>query len=471
MLVLVLEASTTSAKALVYSSQTGVLRLEACPFPPEISNGVTQEPEGICRLLFETGRKAAAGLEIAGVSIVGTWHSTLLCQRGLPISPIYTWAHLEAAPLVAQYQTDQAFSAQYFARTGCRVHASYPAFRLRFLRAQGWDLDRLEISSFGDYVFSRLTGERATSRNMASGSGLMNIHSLEWDETILAAIGLNKEQLPPVQPSRFSLPLQPAMADCLGIAAGIPVALPFADGCVNQLGAGALAPGRLTLSAGTSCAIRSTVEKPAVHDPDSGIWCYYGVDSWLAGAATNGGTSCLDWFRQQMAPQLTLGELDRLAADPVEQLPVFLPFINGERSPGWKDRRLGGFLNVSALHSQGNFSRAILEGVLFNVRQCFEALARQVNVKSINLSGGILYSPVWRQMAADILQRDLEIPPIEQASLLGGAYLGLYVLGEQPDLQSIRLDSSQRIYPNAERAPYYQDHYGHYLKAYHQTID
>jgi len=99
------------------------------------------------------------------------------------------------------------------------------------------------------------------------------------------------------------------------------------------------------------------------------------VDSWISGAAISGACSCVDWFRNGVSPALSYDELESRAADQ-ESAPVFLPFVFGERCPGWHDERKGGFEDISAEHGLGALYRGVLEGVCFNLKQCYDLLIR-----------------------------------------------------------------------------------------------
>jgi gluconokinase len=96
-------------------------------------------------------------------------------------------------------------------------------------------------------------------------------------------------------------------------------------------------------------------------------------------------------------------------------LPVFLPFLYGERSPGYNANRRAAFENLQPEHTIGDLYSSVLEGVLMTIYQCYLKLAAVSPINRINLSGGILKAPVWAQMAADILQHPLEIPDTAQA--------------------------------------------------------
>ena len=468
MQILVLEASTTSAKALVYEPGTGVVDLCNMPYPPEVNDVATHDAEGELEILLQAGRRVAQGRNIAMIALVGTWHSLMLADQTMnPLTRIQTWAYVGAAPTAARLREDEEQTARYYHRTGCMVNAIYPAFKLLHLKKLGQLSPEARVCSQSDYIFHGLTGDWSVSKCIASGSGLLNIHSLEYDQETLELIGLKPEQLPPLRDHSYTAPLCRSAAEALGIRPGIPVAVGNSDGAMNQAGAGALKPGVMTLSVGTSGALRMAFDRPVIPEKPS-TWCYYAPGKWLSGAATNGATNCVDWFRQKMLlNKLSFGDLEAAIPTGTQDYPFFLPFPYGERCPGWKDNRLASFHGVNGSHNVGQLYLALLEGVLFNIYHCYEILTRVGGrPDSIQVSGGILNSALWTQMLADILQRDICCPDMEQASMLGGVAVALYCLGELKDVSAFQVDSGRIISPNPDKADFYQERFQRYLHYY-----
>jgi gluconokinase len=479
-LVLALEASTTSAKALVVSSDGEILRQQIQPYPLDTSDGQTQDVGLILDLLMACGKQVAEGLPIEAIGLSGIWQSLLLTRDGVPQERATTWLDDRAAGLAWQIRQDETLASDLYTRTGCVPHPSYPLYRLIDRRggidgdnplADGWTASQwpasisgrnpdLEIGAIGDWIFRQLTGIFATSGNLASGSGLYNLRARSWDSRALELAGLHPGQLPDIVPYNSRYALLPIAAARLGLPAGLPVSLPFADGCLNQLGVDALMPGEWTISVGTSAAIRAVVDRPPSFSIQQGLWCYQAFDQYMIGAATAGGTNLLDWFKVLFAPAKTLEELDRLAFVPDRagceaentelhspgRAPVFLPFVFGERAPGWNPHRHGGFfvdgriLDAQALEDPqlrqelterfglGVLYWSVLAGILFSLRQSYDQLARLFENHRLSLSGGILHSAGWQQLAADVFGRPMERPDNSQASAVGAARMAFLAL-------------------------------------------
>lgn len=150
-----------------------------------------------------------------------------------------------------------------------------------------------------------------------------------------------------------------------------------------------------------------------------------------------------------------------------DRIPDFLPFLFGERCPGWNDNRRAGFFNIQPEHTIYDLYHSIQAGILFNLFQCYEELEKSgIRIKKVMLSGGILYSKKWTQMCADIFQQKMYINQVEQGSLLGGAALGMKILGVLDSLESFEPEVTEVIVPDEERAELYNKKYRTYLHNY-----
>ena len=470
MLILVLEASTSSAKAMLYSAKEGVLALRTLPYDPSYSDVKTQEADRVFDALVSLGRELAQGRDIAAVAVSGTWHNILICDRNLRLkSRAYSWTYTDAAPKAAEIRRDHALSMELYQRTGCMPNVTYPSYRLMYLREQGVRPGPEDmVFGQGTYIFARLTGEILESRSMASASGLLNIHSLTWDERVAELTGVKTSQMPRLVGHTDVRPLTAEAAALLGVPAGIPVVPAHPDGALNQVGAGAMRPSVMTLSVGTSGAMRLTSDRPVVPD-QPGTWCYYAPGKWLAGAATANCTNCVDWFTKTVLKgQFTFPQLEGYLREETAQPPLFLPFLFGERCPGWDDTRTGGFLELTGFHGLGALYRSVLEGVAFSLYQCYQILEELCGAPAeIRLSGGILKSELWTQLLCDVFQREMAVSQTEQASMLGAACLGLMAAGAITSFDQFdaRVDRVIPPRPNAGL----RERYGRYLEAYQKN--
>ena len=261
-------------------------------------------------------------------------------------------------------------------------------------------------------------------------------------------------------------PLTEEAANILGVKAGIPVIPVSADGALNQVGVGALEEGIMTFSVGTSAAIRVSVSKPVI-PKEASTWCYLSPVKWLSGAATSGSCNCIDWFKNYFYKQ-DYKEIEKHGRPDLDT-PVFLPFLFGERSPGWRSEKRGAFLQMEPFHNKVHIYQAIQEGILFHVYQNYKLLCElNGKPKRILLSGGILNSKFWTQMCVDIFETAMEIPTMQQSSLMGAIILAMDYLGVIPSVTQFPFKKGKILQPDPSKAKLYREKYQKYLYWYHK---
>jgi len=465
--VLVLEASTSSAKAMLYDNDTGCAQEESFPYPANISSGGKQDTEGVFLAILEAGKKLAEGKDITAIAVSGVWHSISICDKNMqPAAPTYTWEFTGASDVCRNVRNDRELANRFYKKSGCMPNTAYQPYTLRYLADNGMELKDKLLSSQAGYNFYRLTGERIETASIISGMGLLDTHRLTYNTDAMDFAGISENQFGKLGSYKTICPLNTECANLLGIAPGTPVVAPHSDGALNQVGNGATSPGIMTLSVGTSAAIRVCTDAPVLSDPP-GTWCYVGAEGWLCGAATAGACNCINWFKETaLENKWSYSELELSLLDE-SKTPVFLPFLFGERCPGWQDERRGGFYQIDSGVTVPQMYRAVCEGVLFNIYQCYEIIKRYVGIpRRIIMSGGILNSAGWSQIATDIFGCDIALSETAQASMLGGAALALHASGLLPSLTDFKDSSSRVISPRNEIGALFLEKYKRYLDCY-----
>jgi gluconokinase len=164
-----LEVSTSSAKSIIFCPKNGVIAEATLPFPKDIADGPTQDPDGIVSTAIDVLKEvvASSGVDVSSIGAIGlsgTWHSLLLLDKDmLPLRRISTWADSSAAPTVAEFRKDEEAVRKFYHKTGCMVHAMYPLWKWVHLSRTQPELSRRAayFSSQIEYVYQALTSERA----------------------------------------------------------------------------------------------------------------------------------------------------------------------------------------------------------------------------------------------------------------------------------------------------------------------
>jgi gluconokinase len=265
-------------------------------------------------------------------------------------------------------------------------------------------------------------------------------------------------------PTTTVLPgLATAAARATGLPADTPVVVGAGDGPLANLGLGAVKPGVVACSIGTSGALRVMVEKPAV-DPLGGVFCYaLTEDRWVVGGAVNNGGIVLEWTGEALAPDLgdvPQQELLALAA----RVPagsgglIMLPYLLSERAPHWSAVARGAYIGLTNAHRREHLIRAALEGVCHQLALVLRSMRAAGNeVVEIRASGGFARSPLWRQMLADALGLEIHFPAGHEGSSFGAALLGMQALGmiESVDVAADLVHIHETVRPDPAAAAVY----------------
>ncbi|TDO94190.1 gluconokinase [Halanaerobium saccharolyticum] len=480
MYILALEFSTSAVKVTLFSQEKGIIKNLSKNYDDTIGNMERQSAEELYKFLIKTAAKLINGFtkaeknKIELITLVSTWHSFLvLDQDRKPITDILTWADTSAGETVLKYRENKKISQTVYQKTGCPVHSIYPLWKFIHLDKSSLKFERLSISSKPEYIFEKLTKRRAISLASASGTGLFNINNLNWDQDILDFAGLSSEQLSPLKEYDFRASLSKKAAQKLDLKSGLPVLLPGPDGAFNQIAAGGLKSKIMTLSVGTSGALRVTSDKAKIPDQPS-TWCYYGAEGKrIVGAATSGAGNCTQWFKKKIKENNSnFAELEKSIEDlNKKEAPIFLPFIYGERCPGWQDKRKAQFCEIKGSHFSADLYYAVLEGVLFNLYQSYLIIEEMgLKPEKIRISGGITNSEKWLQMAADIFGRKLIVSNFKDSSTMGSIILGLNALGLIDKLSDYQPEEGKVIDFNSDRHQFYQSRFEKYKYWYQKTI-
>ncbi|NBD35691.1 MAG: carbohydrate kinase [Chloroflexi bacterium] len=382
---------------------------------------------------------------------------------GRPVTPLTTYADTRAAEEAAALRADLDPAAAH-ARTGCYLHTSYLPARLRwYARTQPARFERVaHWRSLGAHIEAQLFGAAAVSFSVASWSGLLNRHTLTWDEELLAALPIQKHHLSALKdvdaPRRgLRAPFArrwPALRDAPWFPA-------VGDGAAANLGSGCATPARIALTVGTTGAVRVVVPGTPAEVP-AGLWCYR-VDRGrsLVGGALSGGGNIYAWMRETMRledrdPAQVEAALAEMAPD-AHGLTV-LPFWAGERSPGWADDARATLHGLSLATTPVDLLRASLEAISYRIGLIFERLRPLLpaDVQVVVSGGALPASPTWLQITSDVLGRPLIISQVKEASARGAALLALEALGlHETSAPDASIDGEQ-ITPNPANHEVYQ---------------
>ncbi|MGY5766021.1 gluconokinase [Brachybacterium sp. DNPG3] len=393
-----------------------------------------------------------------------TFASSLVAvdASGNAITPCITYADTRCRTQVAALRESLDVDALH-ERTGARLHSSYTAPRLAWLREAHPDVfARTErFMALGEYAAFKLLGTPALGTASAAWSGMIDRRTGEYVPELLEAVG--------VAESAMGRPLDPSQGVPVG---GTPLAAEFpqlsdavwvpviGDGLSANLGIGALGGATWGISTATSGAIRQLIP---THDGTlpSGLWAYR-VDAarTLVGSAMSDCGRVLDWARFQLAipEDISLTDTASLfSAPPSEGTPIVIPFLSGERGTKWRDGARAMFANVSASTTAEDMLRGAMEGVALSYLRIADQMREMSGEpERIVLSGGMTEAiPGWLHLLADALGAPIDHVAVSRSTMRGSAVLALEQVA--PDAPSVEIPVLRRVEPVAAHADYYRE--------------
>ncbi|HEU4347628.1 MAG TPA: gluconokinase, partial [Actinoplanes sp.] len=248
--VLGVDIGTTSTKVVAYDTSGQARQRHSAGYPlREPHRGhAEQDPQEILAAVLESVRAVTAALDgpVAGLSFSSAMHTLIGLDAGSrPLTASLSWADSRSREQAERLRASAGGLALH-RRTGTPVHPMAPLPKLVWFREQQPEVFAQAATWLGikDYVVLRMCDALVTDHSLASGSGLMDIHRLDWDPEALQTAGITVDQLPELRPTTHVLPgLSPATAEATGLPAGTPVVLGAGDGPLASLGLGAVDPG------------------------------------------------------------------------------------------------------------------------------------------------------------------------------------------------------------------------------------
>ena len=435
-----IDIGTSSAKSVILDEDNGAVVAvgqQAYDFDAPQPGWAEQAPEMWWNAAKETIRAALRASRIApdairGLSFSGQMHGPVFLNRdGGSLRPAIIWADQRSAP-EARHIYDIMGVDGLCRAVGNPVDSGFMAATLLWLSRHEPALFRRIHTLLlpKDYVKFRLTGRRVTDPSDAGGTSLFDVRRLKWSEEMLERLELPLNILPEVRPSHEIIGTVTAQAAAeTGLRAGTPVVNGGNDQTMGALACGAIRPGAALLMIGTGGTLFTTTDAAAV-DPQLRLHVYPHCmpDKWhLLGAILAGGLP-MKWFKNLMPAGAAL-TYEQMSADAAAIAPgadglIFLPYLAGERTPHMNRAAKGVFFGLSVEHGRAHLIRAIMEGVVFAMRDCLE-LFKELGVRPARIlaGGGGARSRVWRQMQADILGLPVVTAQTPEMSATGAAML------------------------------------------------
>ena len=415
---------------------------------------------------------------IAAVSLDGSTHNAVLLDRDMKvIRPTIMW-------------TDQRSirEVEYLERCWGK-----DIFRIGYQKvAPTWTLPQMlwiknnepenyskihKVMFVKDYIRYLLTGSWETDYIDAQGTLFFDMAKSEWSPELCGLIDLPLNTLPPIcNPTDITGQITEEASKMTGLLAGTPVVCGTSDSAVEDYGAGAIKAGQCILKLATAGNVNVMASKAVPH-PRTLTYSHIIPGMWYTVAATNTAAASMRWFRdtfcgeELIKSRATETNVYQLMEELARKIPVgseglfFHPYLLGERSPYWDPKLRASFTGASMSHNKGHFTRAVMEGVAFSLKDCFRLIEETgLGVTEFILIGGGAKSETWARIICDVFGKKVSKPLVTDASfgsaLLAGVGIGAFTDVTDAVLKCVKTE--KELTPNAENHQKYNELFRYY---------
>jgi xylulokinase len=444
-----IDASTTATKAVLVDDAGSVVATGVVEYGYDIPQPrwSEQSPDlwwdgtvGAIRAVLS--RSGVAAEDVAAIGLTGQMHGlVLLDDAGEVLRPAILWNDQRTAHACDEIR-EAVGPERLIAITGNDALTGFTAPKLVWVRDHEPDIWArvAHVLLPKDYVRLRLTGEYALDKADGAGTILFDLEARDWSPAVLDALRIDPAWLPPTfEGPTVTGGVSTSAAAATGLRAGTPVVAGGGDQAANAVGVGAVSPGVVALSLGTSGVVFATTDAP-LRDPRGQVhaFCHAAPGRWHLMTVMLSAAGSLRWFRDALAPGADFGELAAAAGEvrAADDGLFFLPYLTGERSPHPDPLARGAFVGLTVSHDRRHLTRAVLEGVAFGLRDGLDQMigTGMAAPAQIRASGGGTASAVWCQILADVLRAEIATVSTTEGAAYGAGLLAAVGAGWFPDV-------------------------------------
>ncbi|MBE7172549.1 MAG: gluconokinase [Williamsia sp.] len=423
--------------------------------------------------------------KVVSICFSAAMHSVMTTDRnGVPLGNAIVWSD-NRAKQESQELRNTEFGNMLYNATGTPIHPMSPLSKITWIKNHDPERFRQaqKFLSIKTYIIQQLTGEYIIDHSLASATGLLNIHSLKWEEEALRFAGITPQQLPALVPVFYSTAkLRREYQSSLNLPAGVQIIAGSSDGCLATLGGGIRGEGKATITIEDSGAVRVMGKKVLKDDKQRFFNYLLTEDSYVSGGPTNNGGAVFEWYAKQFGVFKRAFDLDdsmeTLMSD-AAKVPagsgglIFLPYLQGERAPIWNADAKGVYFGLNIQHEQPHFARATIEGILYAVYSIGKTLEEHRVIESLCVNGRFASLPFWTQLIADIFNKPVSTK-IDADSVAVGAFLlsaintGIYKNLDEA-AQTVQLPDTYK--PKKSQHQIYKKHYAIFERLSYKLFD
>ena len=412
------------------------------------------------------------GYSISGIGLSGQMHGLVILDKNDQIlRPSIIWcdnrAINEAEELVHNFGNERMKKI-----TGNPVIPSFTLSKLLWVKRNEPELykkiDKIMLPK--DYVRYVLTGSFSTEYSDASGMQMLHLEQKCFSKEILEYMELTLDKLPKLMEScEISGYIKMDVAEELGLNERCFVVGGAGDQAAAAIGNGIIERGDLSIVLGSSGVVFSPIQKEEIQDNPLQVFMHAVPNMYHIMGVTNGCGLSYKWVKETLFDSSSYDELNEKAqaSTPLANGLVYLPYLNGERTPHLDPFATGTFIGIRQNTTDSDIIRAVLEGVSYSIKYCYSLLSK--NNYHIRASGGGAKGILWRTILASCLNTSIERIVQDEGGALGVAILAMVADHIYPSIK----EATQKIIkvlditsPNLDWVEEYSKGYELYKEAY-----
>lgn len=334
-----------------------------------------------------------------------------------------------------------------------------------------------KIMFMKDYVRYRLTGDFVTDYVEAMGSMLMDVPHGCWSDELCALAGIQKDMLPKiVEPMEILSPIRKQVCEETGLSPRTKVIAGSTDTVMEVYASGAIRQGQMTVKLATAGRI-CPITDHALSNKRLVNYRHIIPGLWYPGTGTKSCAASYRWYRdtfggeeRMRSEELGMNAYEQMnrAAEKIPPLSgnlYFHPYLQGELTPYFDASLRGSFTGIRSYHTKGHFTRALLEGVAYSLKDCFEVLQKEnLEIHQAIVIGGGAKGELWRQIVSDMLGIELVRTKDNDSSLgsamLAGVASGVFGSFEESVAKCVETETI--VYPDMESCKKYEKGFQRY---------
>lgn len=414
--------------------------------------------------------------EIKGIGLTGQMHGLVtLDVNGKSLYPCIMWNDQRTSEECKEITSLVGFES-LLSITGNPALPGFTAPKIVWLKKHKPDLYSKihKILLPKDYIRFRLTNEFVTDVSDASGTSLLNVKKRNWSKEILTILEIPIDWLPIVLESKeISGKITKEIAAETGLKEGTPVIAGAGDQAAGAVGCGAVKEGLISVTLGTSGVVFTSSNIFRI-EPEGKLhaFCHAVPDTWHLMGVTLSAAGSFKWFKDTFFNESSYDLLTKSAEtiSPGSEGLIYLPYLSGERTPYPDPDAKGSFIGITLRHNQSHFIRALLEGVSYSLKDCYQLISNLgITADKIIISGGGAKSKLWKSIIADLFGIEINTLNCTEGAPYGAAILAAVGIGYYNNISEacetvLKIDSS--TLPNKNNFNLYNDYYSVYRELY-----